>query len=144
MPESNYQPNYTECLKVLSQRLNEPAPGRVQLLTGPRQVGKTTLLLELTRRFENAGHYVAMDDPAAALPGFWDRTWDEAESRAALGHTVLLLDEIQHFADWAARLKARYDRIRRKNLPLHEWLAALQPSGSAPVPEKAWPVALKG
>jgi len=29
----------------LLMRLREPAPGRIQLLTGPRQVGKTTLLL---------------------------------------------------------------------------------------------------
>lgn len=33
----------------LTRRLAEPAPGRLQLLTGPRQVGKTTLLLELAK-----------------------------------------------------------------------------------------------
>jgi uncharacterized protein len=60
-----------------------------------------------------------MDDPVAALPGFWERTWEDAESRTASGRAVLLLDEIQHFADWAARLKAQYDRIKRKRTPLH-------------------------
>jgi predicted AAA+ superfamily ATPase len=60
-----------------------------------------------------------MDDPAAGLPGFWERIWQEAESRAASSRAVLLLDEIQHFADWAARLKAQYDRIKRKKIPLH-------------------------
>src|SRR5690606_28467695 len=39
--------SYSECRELLQRRLAEPAPGRVQLLTGPRQVGKTTLLLEL-------------------------------------------------------------------------------------------------
>lgn len=33
----------------LRRRLRERAPGRVQILTGPRQVGKTTLLLDLAK-----------------------------------------------------------------------------------------------
>jgi predicted AAA+ superfamily ATPase len=119
MPDNIYQLDYVECRKLLSQRLNEPAPGHVQLLTGPRQVGKTTLLLDVAKRFGKTSHYAAMDDPVAALPGFWERIWEEAESRAATGRAVLLLDEIQHFADWAARLKAQYDRIKRKKIPLH-------------------------
>jgi predicted AAA+ superfamily ATPase len=34
--------------QALVERLEETAPGRIQLLTGPRQVGKTTLLLVQT------------------------------------------------------------------------------------------------
>jgi len=119
MTDSEYRLDFWECREVLLQRLGEAAPGRIQLLTGPRQVGKTTLLLDLTERLGRAGHYAAMDDPAAMLPGFWERTWQEAESRAVSGRAVLLLDEIQHLADWAARLKAQHDRIRRKKVPLH-------------------------
>ena len=37
--------DYAGCRRRLLERLQEPAPGRIQLLTGPRQVGKTTLLL---------------------------------------------------------------------------------------------------
>jgi uncharacterized protein len=119
MTDNTYQLDYGECRKVLFQRLNEPGPGRIQLLTGPRQVGKTTLLLDLAKQFGTASHYVATDDPVSALPGFWERIWEEAESPAPSGRTVLLIDEIQHFADWAARLKAQYDRIKRKRIPLH-------------------------
>ena len=32
---------------LLRSRLSEKAPGKIQFLAGPRQVGKTTLLLEL-------------------------------------------------------------------------------------------------
>ncbi len=42
-----YRLSYAQCRELLAQRLAEPAPGRIQLLAGPRQVGKTTLLLEL-------------------------------------------------------------------------------------------------
>jgi uncharacterized protein len=96
-----------------------PAPGRIQLLTGPRQVGKTTLLLDVAREFDQAAVYTAGDEPGAALPGFWERCWSEAEARALRGTAILLLDEIHHLSDWAARLKAQWDRLRRRHLPLH-------------------------
>jgi predicted AAA+ superfamily ATPase len=32
---------------TLVERLGEPEPGRIQLLFGPRQVGKTTLLVQV-------------------------------------------------------------------------------------------------
>lgn len=43
--------DYSTCRNVLLDRLREPAPGRIQLLTGPRQVGMTTLLLEIAAEF---------------------------------------------------------------------------------------------
>jgi predicted AAA+ superfamily ATPase len=82
-------------------------------------VGKTTLLLQLAREFGEAAVYVAGDEPGAALPGFWERSWQEAEARAQRGAAVLLLDEIHHLADWASRLKGQWDRLRRQHIPLH-------------------------
>jgi predicted AAA+ superfamily ATPase len=107
------------CRWLLGERLREPAPGRIQLLTGPRQVGKTTLLLELARQFGEAAIYMAGDEPDTALPGFWERSWTEAEARAQRGTAVLLLDEIHHLPAWASRLKGQWDRLRRRRLPLH-------------------------
>jgi predicted AAA+ superfamily ATPase len=110
---------FGHCRRLLTERLREPAAGRIQLLTGPRQVGKTTLLLELAREFGEAAIYMAGDEPDAALPGFWERCWTEAEARAQRGIAVLLLDEILHLPDWAARLKGQWDRLRRRHLRLH-------------------------
>jgi hypothetical protein len=88
-------------------------------LTGPRQVGKTTLLLEIAEQFGDAAIYAAGDDPDAALPGFWDRRWAMAESRARQGIVILLLDEIHHLPDWAKQLKGYWDRLRRLRIPVH-------------------------
>ena len=82
-------------------------------------MGKTTLLLELARQCGEAAIYMAGDEPDAALPGFWERCWTEAEARAQLGTALLLLDEIHHLPDWSARLKGQWDRLRRRHLPLH-------------------------
>lgn len=111
--------DYPACLAQLERRLKESAPGRIQLLAGPRQVGKTTLMLELKERFGSAAVYAAMDGPEAALPGFWERMWSEAEQRAASDKVILLFDEIQHLPDWAARLKGAWDRARRLRRRIH-------------------------
>jgi len=113
--------DYTGCREALRRRLAEPAPGRIQLVTGPRQVGKTTLLLEFAAELGERATYIAADGPEAALPGFWERLWNRAEEMAASqGRTnVVLIDEVQHLAGWAARLKAEWDRLRRRRLPVH-------------------------
>jgi predicted AAA+ superfamily ATPase len=112
--------DHQECRATLTARLAEPAPGRIQLLAGPRQVGKTTLLLELTSALGPHALYAACDGPEATVPGFWQRIWGEAETRAtAQGRAVLFLDEVHLLGDWAARLKGEWDRVRRHRIPLH-------------------------
>ena len=110
---------YDHCRQLLVERLGESAPGRIQILTGPRQVGKTTLLLELAEQFGEQAAYVAGDDPNATLPGFWERRWADAETRARQGTALLLLDEVHLIPDWAAKLKSNWDRIRREKIPVH-------------------------
>ena len=63
---------------ALAERLQEPAPGRVQILTGPRQVGKTNILLEIARGRGDAAIYLAADAPEAGLPGWWEAHWRRA------------------------------------------------------------------
>jgi hypothetical protein len=111
--------DYSACRNVLLRRLKEPAPSRIQLLTGPRQVGKTTLLLELAAHFGDAVLYAAGDEPDAVLPGFWERCWADVEGRAGHGTAILLLDEVQHIPDWAKRLKGHWDHLRRRRVPVH-------------------------
>ena len=103
----------------LRARLDEPAPGRIQLVAGPRQVGKTTLLLELAGEYGDRAMYAAADAPETSVLGYWERFWSDVESRAAADKTIVLLDEIHVLPDWAAALKGRWDRFRRRHLPVH-------------------------
>jgi uncharacterized protein len=120
MPSSEDWLDFEGCSELLSRRLAEPAPGRIQLLAGPRQVGKTTLLLSLAERHGASAIYAAADAPEAALPGFWDRIWIHTEEIARRdGRAIVLLDEIHVLADWAARLKGEWDRLRRRKTPVH-------------------------
>jgi predicted AAA+ superfamily ATPase len=110
---------YRAVLATLRRRLAEPPPAKLQLLVGPRQVGKTTLLLEIARTAKRPALYVNADTPEASLPAWADARWREAEEQAAHGVVVLLIDEIQALPRWSQWLKARYDQVRRKQLPLH-------------------------
>lgn len=105
---------------TLLARLSEPPPGRIQLITGPRQVGKTTLLLSIAEQLSEQAEYYAADSPESSLPGWWDRVWATAELKAQAGAiTIVLIDEIQHVENWSVLLKGVWDRIRRKKLPIH-------------------------
>jgi len=79
---ADYRLSFREARDVLGRRLAEPVPGRIQLLAGPPQAGKTTLLLEVAGRYDKAAIYAAADGPEAALPGFWERLWVRAEEVA--------------------------------------------------------------
>jgi predicted AAA+ superfamily ATPase len=119
MSSDDFRLNYTDCRALLRKRLAEKAPGRIQLLAGPRQVGKTTLLLELAKERANSAIYAAGDGPEAALPGFWERLWSRAERVALTGHAIVLLDEAHMLYDWAGRLKGEWDRFRRRKIQIH-------------------------
>jgi predicted AAA+ superfamily ATPase len=120
MSSDEFRLSFHDARKLLTRRLEEPAPGRIQLLAGPRQVGKTTLLLQILARHGNAAIYAAADGPEATLPGFWDRLWARAEDAAsAQGRAVVLLDEAHLLHDWARHLKGEWDRLRRRKTPIH-------------------------
>jgi predicted AAA+ superfamily ATPase len=120
MSSEDYRLSFHEAREVLGRRLAEPAPARIQLLAGPRQVGKTTLLLGFSEQHGKAAIYAACDGPEAALPGFWERLWVRAEETASSeGRALVLLDEVHLLHDWAGHLKGEWDRLRRKKLPVH-------------------------
>ncbi len=91
-------------------------------VTGPRRVGKTTLLRQCIQRLVAEGGpeqarrivYFSMDDPALSLPHqdpdrlFNDLVVEFAE-RAKTGPAYLFLDEIQKFPRWELYLKKFYD-----------------------------------
>lgn len=99
-----------------------PAP-RAVLLSGARQVGKTTLLLQAVESLVASGVppqnilYATFDHPLLKLAGL-DGTlklWREFES-AAEGPEYLLLDEIQFMRDWQTWLKLQVDFHKNRRI----------------------------
>jgi predicted AAA+ superfamily ATPase len=112
--------SYPDAQAQIRARLRETAPSRLQLLSGPRQVGKTTLLLSLAGEIGDRAIYAACDAPEAGIAGWWEATWRKAEALASSkAPACLLLDEVQHLPGWAKRVKAEWDRVLRAKVPLH-------------------------
>ena len=101
---------------TLVARLQEPRRF-VQALVGPRQVGKTTAVLQAQRRLEAAGVPVVFasgDQPLLPGPAWIDERWEEARSASVQDSVVLVLDEIHKIPGWAERVKANWDRDTRE------------------------------
>jgi uncharacterized protein len=79
----------------------------IQVLVGPRQVGKTTGVKQLLARYPDANHYANADDNLTA-----DRSWLLAQWQKArlMGPgSLLVIDEIQKVPNWSETLKSLWD-----------------------------------
>ena len=90
---------------------------RALLLSGARQVGKTTLLRQTIRRLVNEGFppanilYATFDHPLLKLAGIQRAldAWDELYPPVPDHPRMLFLDEIQYVPDWQTWLKHQVD-----------------------------------
>lgn len=89
---------------------------RAILLSGPRRVGKTTILMQLADGLIEAGHdprsvfYISLDHPLIKLLSMRRILEFYHEAIHSLGKgTVLLLDEIQYSKEWETEIKLLVD-----------------------------------
>jgi predicted AAA+ superfamily ATPase len=91
----------------LEQRLSAGQP-LIQVLVGPRQVGKTTGVKQLLARHPHTTHYANADDILTT-----DRTWllEQWQKALLLGKkTLLVIDEIQKVPNWSETVKSLWDK----------------------------------
>ena len=103
---------------ILARRLAEPRRF-IQAVTGPRQVGKTTLVQHVTAASGLPTRFAAADEPTLRGPGWLEQQWEAArlEARdAGRWGALLVLDEIQKVPGWSEAVKRLWDedtRLRR-------------------------------
>ena len=83
----------------LTQRLSEKRRF-IQILAGPRQVGKTTLARQVLDACPHPSHYASADDPATKDRDWVYQQWDLGGYKAKAGSALLVLDEIQKIRGW--------------------------------------------
>jgi predicted AAA+ superfamily ATPase len=83
----------------------------VQVVLGPRQVGKTTTTLKLLEeRYAGRFSYVSADSVFNADAGWLRSNWEQALRE----NKILAIDEIQKCFNWAETIKALYDQTKRE------------------------------
>lgn len=115
-------------LSTLTQRLTESKP-LIQVLSGPRQVGKTTLAQQAIETLDMAYHYASADKPGLEGQTWLQQQWDLARFKAKQNNNsvLLILDEIQKIAHWSDWIKAFWDEDRRYNTPIKVLLLGSSP-----------------
>ena len=94
----------------------------VQAVTGPRQVGKTTLVRQVAGTMDRPVHFASADDPMLRGPEWLGTQWQAARdvARDAGKHGALLIvDEIQKAPGWSETVKRYWDEDTASGLPLH-------------------------
>ncbi|MCE0498976.1 MAG: ATP-binding protein [Methylacidiphilales bacterium] len=83
----------------------------LQVLAGPRQVGKTTLVRQVMAAAKMPAHYASADEPALRGRTWLEQQWDLARLKAGEGKNgaLLVLDEIQKIPGWSNVVKLLWD-----------------------------------
>lgn len=104
---------------LLASRLVEDA-ARIQVVGGPRQVGKTTVVRQVLSEIEMPSHYASADDPTLRDSAWLEAQWEEGRrlARVRNGAAVLAVDEIQKVSGWAETVKRLWDEDRGAEMPL--------------------------
>src|SRR5437867_947491 len=93
----------------------------LQVVAGPRQVGKTTLVQHVLAESDRPHVFVSADEPAlrdaAWLAGQWERARLLAKDAGKRG-AVLAVDEAQKVPGWSEAIKRLWDEDTRARLPV--------------------------
>lgn len=113
----------------IGQRMKEPRRF-LQVLLGPRQVGKTTLAKDIFDQFKGPKLFLSADDPGLSesqnLDSQWRRLSHQLQSQKAEG--LLIIDEVHKYHQWENTIKARWDEDTRERVNLKVLIL-----GSAPL-----------
>lgn len=95
----------------LADRLSEPRRF-IQVVAGPRQVGKTTSATRVLQDLNALAttRYASADSPATQDTGWLRQQWEAARIEADSRPTILALDEIQKIPHWSNEVKALWDQ----------------------------------
>jgi len=105
---------------TLTARLREPRRF-LQVVSGARQVGKTTVVEQVLRGLAIPSVFVSADEPAVGDSAWLSAQWDRARIVAADAGTsgaVLALDEVQKIPRWSEAVKRLWDEDTRARRPL--------------------------
>jgi len=105
-------------LKLVKARIEEPRKF-IQVIMGPRQVGKTTMLTQLLSQLSTPCLFKSADGVTASNSVWLSQIWESARLRMKVSGTtelLLVFDEIQKIDNWPEVVKRQWDKDTRENI----------------------------
>lgn len=104
-------------LKEVKGRIEEPRK-LIQVILGPRQVGKTTMINQLLSQIEIPNHYESADAISATNGTWLLQVWESARLQMKINGSsefLLVIDEIQKIENWSEVVKQQWDKDTKEN-----------------------------
>ncbi len=105
-------------IKSLVKRLSEKRK-YIQLLAGPRQVGKTTLIFQYMKSTKSPTYYVSADNKSSEGKVWINKHWEAVRLKLKTSKRkvyILIIDEIQKIPEWSEAVKKNWDEDTRNNI----------------------------
>ncbi len=117
-------------VSILVERFRE-GRGRIQVLAGPRQAGKSTIAQQAADRLKGElhFHYASADEPGLKDSAWIAAQWEIAReiSEGEGERAALVLDEVQKLPAWSETVKRLWDEDTRSGFGPRVTLLGLSP-----------------
>lgn len=103
-------------LAILKSRMAEPRR-RMQIIMGPRQVGKSTMVSQFTEGLDIPFDFIAADGVNREDTSWIPSRWQEARMKMDLHgekERIIIIDEVQKIRTWSEQVKREWDRDTRE------------------------------
>lgn len=105
-------------LKLIKARMEEPRKF-IQVILGPRQVGKTTMVNQLLSQLSISYTNESADAISATNSAWLMQVWETARLRmkaSEVSEYLLVIDEIQKIDNWSEVVKQQWDKDTREKV----------------------------
>lgn len=103
-------------IETLIKKLLEPR-NFIHVITGPRQVGKTTLITQVLRKLSVPYVYESADAVSNSSFVWLQQLWETArlnKKQSGGNEFLLVIDEVQKIENWSELVKQQWDRDTRE------------------------------
>lgn len=98
-------------MEELVKRMGEPR-GMIQVIAGPRQVGKSTMVKQMLQEVPLASMLVSADGVDKENTAWIGEVWETARARMRVGRYaeyLLVIDEVHKIDNWSEEVKKQWD-----------------------------------
>lgn len=102
-------------IQVIEKRINEPRKF-IQVIVGPRQVGKTTLISQMLEKVSIPYTFESADGVQSTNSTWLNQIWEAARlimTSTGTQEYLLVIDEIQKIDNWSETIKQQWDKDSR-------------------------------